>query len=373
MELHCLRRLAAANQLTAARAWQSESESRIGPGFRAFEWGLIDPHCLRACLSAFPQSRSAASPPLLLPTQAAQHDLEVGERGPDGFCKVSSRLAFVPNAAGWPTNGYMDPALQFASGGITFNFTIKAGDNSADGDNSEYSSKETVAGRITVTLTSLTAGSLPVLPAAPLNASVVVPQIAPVVESCAMGAIASGAFFGATRRLLHTARLGVCRVYLHRGIRSADYRYRGEWRSGRGSEPNLGSGDFATFAMVRRQREPAERQRVFVASSVHAERRRKRFCSRSAVTLDEFYRRFQLNSLARARAARRACIAVDSLSERFVDDIGRGRVEQQQRRDGDHQQGPSLSPCVHTVNSIPARFSTASRAARRERLPKPPE
>jgi len=83
--------------------------------------------------------------------------------------------------------------LQFAAGGTTFNFTIKGGTVSPTVSIPNIQ-QGTVAGRITVTLTSLLAGNLNVLPAAPLNASVTVPQLAPVVESCAVGAIAGGAF-----------------------------------------------------------------------------------------------------------------------------------------------------------------------------------
>jgi hypothetical protein len=87
----------------------------------------------------------------------------------------------------------MDPALQFASGGTTFSFAIKGGTTSPTAPIPNIQ-QGTVAGQITVTLTSLFAGSLNVLPAAPVGASVTVPPIAPVIESCAVGTIANGAF-----------------------------------------------------------------------------------------------------------------------------------------------------------------------------------
>jgi hypothetical protein len=139
-------------------------------------------------LSAITLGGLAATP---VPTQPLSMTLKLASAAPTDLQGVLT-LSFVPNAAGVPT-GYIDPALQFASGGTTFNFTIKAA-TTAPTVTIPNIQQGTVAGRITVTLTSLLAGSLNVLPAAPLNASVVVAQIAPVVESCAMGAIASGAF-----------------------------------------------------------------------------------------------------------------------------------------------------------------------------------
>jgi hypothetical protein len=125
------------------------------------------------------------------PTQPLSMNLQLASAAPTDLQGILT-LSFVPNAAGVP-NGYMDPALQFASGGTTFNFTIQRGTTSPTVSIPNIQ-QGTVAGRITVTLTSLLAGSLNVLPAAPLNASVTVPQLAPVVESCVMGAVTSGAF-----------------------------------------------------------------------------------------------------------------------------------------------------------------------------------
>jgi hypothetical protein len=101
-------------------------------------------------------------------------------------------LSFVPNAAGVPS-GYMDPALQFASGGKTFNFTIKAGTKVPTVAIPNLQ-QGTVAGQITVTLTSLLAGTVSLLPATPPQESVAVPQIAPVIESCVTGAVTNGGF-----------------------------------------------------------------------------------------------------------------------------------------------------------------------------------
>lgn len=126
-----------------------------------------------------------------VPTQPLSMNLVLASGAPTDLQGILT-LSFVPNAAGVP-NGYMDPALQFAAGGTTFNFTIKAGTTSPTVSIPNIQ-QGTVAGQITVTLTSLLAGTLNVLPAAPLNASVTVPPLAPVVESCSVGAIASGAF-----------------------------------------------------------------------------------------------------------------------------------------------------------------------------------
>jgi hypothetical protein len=101
-------------------------------------------------------------------------------------------LSFAPNAAGVPS-GYMDPALQFASGGTTFNFTIKAGAKAPTAAIPNIQ-QGTVAGQITATVTSLLAGTVSLLPATPPQESIAVPQIAPVIESCVSGSVTNGGF-----------------------------------------------------------------------------------------------------------------------------------------------------------------------------------
>jgi hypothetical protein len=126
-----------------------------------------------------------------VPTQPLSLNLQLASAAATDLQGVLT-LSFVPNAAGVPAT-YMDPALQFAAGGTTFSFAIKGGTTSPAAPIPNIQ-QGTVAGQITVTLTSLSAGNLPVLPAAPVSASVTVPPIAPVVESCAVGTIANGAF-----------------------------------------------------------------------------------------------------------------------------------------------------------------------------------
>jgi hypothetical protein len=101
-------------------------------------------------------------------------------------------LSFTPNATGVPS-GYMDPALQFVAGGTTFNFTIPAGGitSTAAVPNIQQG---TVAGQLTVTLTSLNTGTLSLLPATPIQESVIIPQLAPIIESCTAGAFSTSGF-----------------------------------------------------------------------------------------------------------------------------------------------------------------------------------
>jgi hypothetical protein len=87
----------------------------------------------------------------------------------------------------------MDPALRFASGDTKFTFTIPSG-AIAPAAPLPNIQQGTVAGQITVTLTSLTTGNLSVLPASAVTASVAVSPIRPVIASCSVGAIANGAF-----------------------------------------------------------------------------------------------------------------------------------------------------------------------------------
>jgi hypothetical protein len=87
----------------------------------------------------------------------------------------------------------MDPALQFAAGGTTFNFTIAAGATTPTVAIPNIQ-QGTVAGQITVTLTSLNTGTLSLLPLTPITESVTVPALAPVIESCTTGTISTSGF-----------------------------------------------------------------------------------------------------------------------------------------------------------------------------------
>jgi len=93
-------------------------------------------------------------------------------------------LSFTPNPK--VTNvpsGYSDPAMQFANGGTTMNFTIPAGATTATLPQNGAIQLGTVAGTITVTLTQLSANGTSVLPQPPPSLSVSLPLLAPVIAS----------------------------------------------------------------------------------------------------------------------------------------------------------------------------------------------
>ena len=89
-------------------------------------------------------------------------------------------LSFRANAAG-VAGGWADPALQFASGGTTLTFAIPAGATTATMPQSGAIQQGTVAGDITVTLTRLTAGTADVLHQTPINNTVTVGRLAPLI------------------------------------------------------------------------------------------------------------------------------------------------------------------------------------------------
>ena len=151
-----------------------------------FAFALVYP------LSAISLSGLSPTP---TPTQPLNLNVQLANAAPTDL-QGTLALTFVPNAAGIPST-YMDPALQFASGGTTANFTITAGATTPTAPIPAIQ-QGTVAGQIVVTLTSLSAtlstGALNVLPGLPVTASVAVLPIAPVIESCSVGTIANGAF-----------------------------------------------------------------------------------------------------------------------------------------------------------------------------------
>jgi len=125
------------------------------------------------------------------PTEPLSPTLQLASPAPSDLQGVLT-LSFVPSAAGVPAT-YVDPALRFTSGDTKFTFTIASG-AIAPATPLPNIQQGTVAGQITVTLTSLTTGNLNVLPASPVTANVAVPPIMPVIESCSVGTIANGAF-----------------------------------------------------------------------------------------------------------------------------------------------------------------------------------
>ncbi len=107
-------------------------------------------------------------------------------------------ISFTGNAAGLPDN-YIDPGLQFGQGGLTATLTIPAGSTSASLPAGDAISIGSVAGNITVTLTSLTETvngqeqSL-ALPAPNPNATITIPPLAPVITSVRIINVASSGF-----------------------------------------------------------------------------------------------------------------------------------------------------------------------------------
>jgi hypothetical protein len=94
-------------------------------------------------------------------------------------------LGFQPDAAG-VNPGYQDPALQFAAGGTTVDFTIDAGATTAtflpNAQNGAFN-QGTVAGTVMVTLTRLTAGGVSILPLPAPSSTVPVKRSAPVITA----------------------------------------------------------------------------------------------------------------------------------------------------------------------------------------------
>ena len=87
-------------------------------------------------------------------------------------------LTFVANSSNTPAN-YVDPAMQFASGGTSINFTILKGATTA----TFAFSPGTVAGTLTLTLTRLLAGIDNVLPVPPPSKSFTIAPAAPVITA----------------------------------------------------------------------------------------------------------------------------------------------------------------------------------------------
>jgi hypothetical protein len=84
----------------------------------------------------------------------------------------------------------MDPALQFScssatcsSGNTVLSFTIPAGQSSVSPLPGGTIQQGTVAGTITVTVTSLTSGGANILPQSGVSGSITVPELAPVITA----------------------------------------------------------------------------------------------------------------------------------------------------------------------------------------------
>lgn len=112
-----------------------------------------------------------------VPTQQLQAGVQLASATPVAL-QGTLQLSFTSTAPGLPS-GYVDPGLQFSTGGTTVNFTIPAGSSSLTAGAIQQG---TVEGTITVTLTSLGASGASVLPA-PVSASVIIPPLPPVITA----------------------------------------------------------------------------------------------------------------------------------------------------------------------------------------------
>lgn len=113
------------------------------------------------------------------PTQQLNLGIQLASPTPSAL-QGTVRLTFAATAPGLPP-GYMDPALQFAAGGTTLNFTVPAGATTVSPIAGGTIQQGTVAGTVTVTLTSLTSGGISVLPQTPVTASATILALAPVI------------------------------------------------------------------------------------------------------------------------------------------------------------------------------------------------
>jgi len=109
-------------------------------------------------------------------------------------------LTFQSNASNTPAN-YIDPAIQFASGGTSITFTIPKGSKTATLPGNGIFSPGSVAGTLTLTLTRLIAGIDNVLPSPPPSKSFVIAAAAPTITSSSVRII-NGTSAGFTVEML---------------------------------------------------------------------------------------------------------------------------------------------------------------------------
>jgi len=116
--------------------------------------------------------------PTSAPTQQLTVGIQLASATPTAL-QGTLQLSFSSTAPGLPS-GYVDPGLQFSSGGTTATFSIGAGSNSA---RVAMIQQGTVEGTIAVTLTSLTSNGTSVLPATGVTATVSIPPLPPVITA----------------------------------------------------------------------------------------------------------------------------------------------------------------------------------------------
>lgn len=116
-----------------------------------------------------------------VPTQQLNVGIQFASAPPTQL-QGTLHLTFTPSVAGLPA-GYMDPALQFAAGGTTLNFTVPAGVTTVSPLTGGTIQQGTVAGTVTVTLTSLTSAGVSVLPPTPVTATATILPLPPVITA----------------------------------------------------------------------------------------------------------------------------------------------------------------------------------------------
>ncbi len=115
------------------------------------------------------------------PTQQLNVGIQLANPTPSAL-QGTLQLGFTPSVAGLPA-GYMDPALQFSAGGRTLQFTIPAGATGVPVLTGGTIQQGTVAGTITVTLTSLTSGGVNAMPPTAVTASATILPLPPVITA----------------------------------------------------------------------------------------------------------------------------------------------------------------------------------------------
>jgi hypothetical protein len=116
-----------------------------------------------------------------LPTQQLSVGIQLASPTPSAL-QGTLQLGFTPSVPGLPA-GYIDPALQFAAGGTTLNFTVPAGATTVSPITGGTIQQGTVAGNLTVTLTSLTSSGVSVLPPTPVTATATILPLPPVITA----------------------------------------------------------------------------------------------------------------------------------------------------------------------------------------------
>ncbi|MFL6350482.1 MAG: beta strand repeat-containing protein [Bryobacteraceae bacterium] len=116
-----------------------------------------------------------------VPTQQLNVGIQLASPPPTAL-QGTLHLAFTPSVAGLPA-GYIDPASQFAAGGRTLNFTVPAGVMTVSPLTGGTIQQGTVAGTLTVSLTSLTSNGVSVLPPTPVTATATILPLPPVITA----------------------------------------------------------------------------------------------------------------------------------------------------------------------------------------------